>query len=241
MQFFRKNLLWVLLLCAGVSLIAVDQQFAPTQEMTDAYQIHTEMGAAVVRVNRPNFGGGSGTVIYQDDKVAHVLTNWHVIAGPGEVTVSWHNGMYHEVITSPAKVLRSDPHSDLALLETQPVWRGVARVVTQHEFDRYVSIYQRVLVLGFPATIWVEGDSFVHSAHLTEGWLSDLNDRDHLRISAQITYGNSGSGLFMKVKGRWMLVGVIRAVKTVDGHQEHPLPHIGFAVRPENVLDFLSR
>ncbi len=57
----------------------------------------------------PSMGEGSGWVY---DDMGHIVTNNHVVEGADEVIVIFHNGLWTE-----AKVVATDPQSDLAVLK----------------------------------------------------------------------------------------------------------------------------
>src|SRR5919205_321473 len=85
-------------------------------------------------------GGGTGSVI---DEQGHVLTNYHVIEGADQVTVSFGGEK-----TYPARVVGGDPDTDLAVLQVNGAPRGL-KVVPLGDSDR-LTVGQKVLAIGNP-------------------------------------------------------------------------------------------
>lgn len=241
MKKWMKFVCALALVAAFFSLVVADQYFAPQQYVKDAYKINQEIGLCTVIVNAGANSGGTGLVVAQDDKRALVLTAYHVVEDNDKFTITWNDGMIPNHIRTTGKLVRFDKALDMAILETAPVWSAVATIITEREYDREVTVYQRCLIAGYPVAILGRKNDPTRSAHLTEGYISDLNDTNLMRTSAPVVYGNSGGGVFMFIRGQWRLVGILRLVMSVDGNWHHPVPHINYATRTEDMLEFLAR
>lgn len=134
-------------------------------------------------------GTGSGSVI---DKQGHILTNFHVIEGAQKISVSLGGDK-----TYPAKLVGSDPDTDLAVIKIEPPPAGLT-VVQYGDSDRLV-VGQKVLAIGNP---------FGLDRTLTTGIISGLqrpirarNGRPidaAIQTDASINSGNSGGPLLDK-------------------------------------------
>jgi S1-C subfamily serine protease len=246
MNFLKAHWLYVAMALASVVMFgagAVITGPSPSAEVQAAFQIDKEIARATVLIETPEGGGGSGVVVYQDDLVARVLTCYHVVRGSTEATVSYHNGMYHSNWNSQMKIVTFDVVKDLALLEGKSGFPGVARVLTERQYGQDICVYLPCLVMGYPATLGhPDGAGFVDAAHLTAGYISDLEAKMRsISTSAPITYGNSGGGCWVKISGHWTLVAIMKHVKLVDPHREHPITHVNYAVHPLDIISFLDR
>ena len=164
-------------------------------------------------------GGGTGSVI---DDQGHVLTNHHVIEGADVVTVSLGGDK-----TYPARVVGSDPDTDLAVIRVEGA-REALKVVPMGDSDR-LSVGQKVLAIGNP---------FGLDRTLTTGVISGLqrpiearNGRiieGAIQTDASINPGNSG-GPLLDSQGR--MIGINSQILSPDGGGS---VGVGFAV-PVNI------
>lgn len=159
-------------------------------------------------------GTGSGSVI---DKQGHILTNHHVIEGAQKITVSLGGDK-----TYPAKLVGSDPDTDLAVIKIEPPQTGLT-VVQLGDSDKLV-VGQKVLAIGNP---------FGLDRTLTTGIISGLqrpirarNGRPidaAIQTDASINSGNSGGPLLDKF-GR--MIGINSQILSPSGGSVG----VGFAV-----------
>lgn len=159
-------------------------------------------------------GTGSGSVI---DKQGHILTNHHVIEGAQKITVSLGGNK-----TYPAKLVGSDPDTDLAVIKIEPPQTGLT-VVPLGDSDKLV-VGQKVLAIGNP---------FGLDRTLTTGIISGLqrpirarNGRPidaAIQTDASINSGNSGGPLLDKF-GR--MIGINSQILSPSGGSVG----VGFAV-----------
>ena len=167
----------------------------------------------------PRAGIGSGVII---DKSGVILTNHHVIAGNGTVTVRTHDGRTFE-----ASQVWSDPHTDVAVVKIDGASDLVAAPLADSE---KVEIGDWVLALGQP---------FGLESTVTAGIISakhrglGIADRENfLQTDAAINPGNSG-GPLVNLKGE--IVGINTAIRSRSGGNDG----IGFAV-PANMANWVS-
>ncbi|MDO4725266.1 MAG: trypsin-like peptidase domain-containing protein [Comamonadaceae bacterium] len=160
--------------------------------------------------NRSRSGLGSGVIVSAD---GHLLTNHHVIEGADTISVTLHDGREFS-----AKVIGSDPDSDLAVLKIQAsglpaIGMGDAKTM---------AIGDTVLAIGNP---------FGVGQTVTSGIISALG-RNHLGLNifenfiqtdAAINPGNSGGAL---VNTAGELVGINTMIFSKSGGNMG----IGFAI-----------
>lgn len=161
---------------------------------------------------------GSGVVI---DKAGHILTNNHVIDGASLIEVLFAKSKRKV----PAKVLGTDPKTDLALLEVKLPKDTAPLDLGDSDTLRVGDI---VLAIGNP---------FGYAHTVTSGIISAKGRvigagpyDDFLQTDAAIHPGNSG-GPLLDVRGR--VVGINTAVAS-EG------PNIGFAI-PINLASVVTR
>ncbi len=154
----------------------------------------------------PQMGAGSGVVISPD---GYIVTNNHVVAGTDEVTVTFNNRY-----TAQAKVVGSDPSTDIALLKIQE------KDLPYMEFGNSddVRLGQWVLAVGYPLTldatvtagiVSAKGRSLginrTQSAHAIESFI---------QTDAAVNPGNSGGAL---VSTTGQLIGINSAIASPTG------------------------
>jgi serine protease Do len=166
----------------------------------------------------PQGGIGSGVII---DSSGVILTNNHVVAGGGEVTVRTHDG--REFV---ATNVWTDPKTDLAVVKVDA--SGLA-AATLGDSDR-VSIGDWVMALGQPFGLESTVTAGIISAkHRGIGITAREN---FLQTDAAINPGNSGGPL---VNLRGEVVGINTAIHSRSGGNEG----IGFAV-PSNLARWVG-
>ncbi|MGC5025214.1 S1C family serine protease [Tsukamurella sp. DT100] len=177
---------------------------------------------------------GSGVVISADGKI---VTNNHVIAGNGKLTVSFSDGS-----VSNAAVVGTDPITDLAVIQTDK--RGL-KPLTFADSGK-LTVGQEVVAVGAPLGL---------AGTVTSGIVSALNrpvatsgkDSDQATVinsvqtDAAINPGNSG-GALVDMTGR--LVGINSSIATLGGSkatgQQGGSIGLGFAI-PSNQVQRISK
>ena len=167
----------------------------------------------------PQGGIGSGVII---DESGIILTNNHVVAGDGEISVRTHDGR-----TFIANNVWTDPESDLAVIKIDNASELVA--ATLGDSDQ-VEIGDWVLALGQPFGLESTVTAGIISAkHRGIGITAREN---FLQTDAAINPGNSGGPL---VNLRGEVVGINTAIHSRSGGNNG----IGFAV-PSNLARWVS-
>ena len=125
-------------------------------------------------------GSGTGFIITRD---GYILTCHHVIKDANAIKIAVGGNVY------PAKLIRDDPHNDLALLKIKGTFPAIA-----FSSKRSAKMGQEVFTIGFPNPN-LQGIS----AKFTKGTINSLTGfRDDLRlyqISVPVQPGNSGGAL----------------------------------------------
>jgi serine protease Do len=150
---------------------------------------------------------GSGVII---DKQGHILTNYHVISEATSINV-----LLIDKRKVQAKIVGTDPKTDLALLKIKPA--GNMRPLTPGNSDK-IRVGDVVLAIGNP---FGYGHTVVSGIISAKGRVIGTGPYDNfLQTDAPIHPGNSG-GPLLDVRGR--LIGINTAVSN-EG------PGIGFAI-----------
>jgi len=160
-------------------------------------------------------GLGSGVIVAAD---GYILTNAHVINGAEEIVVElgWQRNL-------PAKLVGSDPPSDLALLKVEQ--SGLSALALA-DSDK-VQVGDIVLAIGNPLGIGQTVTIGVISAKSRRTGLSNGSFEDFLQTDAPVNLGNSGGAL---VDGNGNLIGINSQILSPSGGSIG----IGFAI-PSNM------
>ncbi len=199
------------------------QVVTPLSEF-DPPQIFVDVSPSIVAVEA-GLGGGSGFFV---DAAGHVVTNYHVVQGQGNVIVVDADGE-----RSPAEVLGFDIANDLAVLRVDP---DLVRVVPLTLAD------SDAIVVGEPVV--AIGNPFGLQTSLTTGVVSAIErtrpglavdgrpQRGLIQTDAAINPGNSG-GALLNASGE--VIGVTASVESpVRGSVG-----VGFAIPSNTVSRFL--
>jgi S1-C subfamily serine protease len=165
---------------------------------------------------------GSGFVI---DKDGHVVTNYHVVQGAKKVQVSFSDNEQRD-----AKVVGSDPSTDIAVLKIQGAWARSLTPLTLGD-SRTVDVGDAVVAIGNP---------FGLERTVTAGIVSALQRQitapngfqidEVIQTDAAINHGNSG-GPLLNANGD--VIGVNAQIESESGGNVG----IGFAIPIDTVKD----
>ena len=165
--------------------------------------------------SQPVEGAGSGSII---DEQGDILTNYHVVARSEKLTVSFGSGKNY-----PAKVVGSDPDTDLAVIRLLETPKESLTIVPMGDSDKLI-VGQKVLAIGNP---------FGLDRTLTTGVISGLqrpiraqNGRQiegAIQTDASINPGNSG-GPLLDSHGR--MIGINSQIESPSGASAG----VGFAI-----------
>jgi serine protease Do len=162
------------------------------------------------RGEMPMAGAGTGFIFHDN---GHIATNYHVVEGADEITVTLHDGREFK-----AEVLGTDPDTDLAVLKINA--NGSLPYVEFGDSDK-VRVGDAVIAIGNPFGL---GDTvtagIVSAEHRTIG--AGRYD-DFLQIDAPINRGNSGGPTF-NLAGQ--VIGINTAIHSPTGGSVG----IGFAI-----------
>ncbi len=167
-------------------------------------------------------GLGSGVIVTAD---GYILTNHHVIDGAQQIEVDLQGSR-----TATAKLVGSDPPSDLAVLKIDAT-RLSPLVLTDSD---KVQVGDIVLAIGNPLGIGQTVTLGIISAKGRRTGLSDGSFEDFLQTDAPINRGNSGGAL---VDGNGDLVGINSQILSPSGGSIG----IGFAVPANMARDVLDQ
>jgi len=211
-----------------ITLFSTEQLFsaALTEEERNNIAVYEKVADGVVNVTStaiqmdfffnafPTQGSGSGSII---DTKGHILTNHHVVADAQKLEVTLADGSKW-----PAKLVGSDPDSDLAVIKIDAP-KEKLKVVPMGD-SKNLRIGQKVLAIGNP---------FGLQRTLTTGIVSSLGRtirsdvgtliEDVIQTDAAINPGNSG-GPLLNSDGE--IVGINSAIISPSGGSVG----IGFAI-----------
>ena len=211
----------------------------PTKDSLTAGQVYEQNIQSVVAINcvitiNSGFGqvtqsssAGSGFVMTED---GYIITNHHVIDGAqnGKITVAFHDGTEYT-----AKLIGSDPSSDIALLKIEatglrPVVMGKSSSLAVG--DQVVAIGNALGELSFSLTVgYISG---IDRDVATDGSVMNM-----LQTDAAINSGNSGGPLF-NAKGE--VIGINTAKYSGTTGSGASIEGISFAIPIDDVIGMLE-
>jgi Do/DeqQ family serine protease len=184
-----------------------------------------ERSAPQPPVERRREALGSGVIVTQD---GYILTNHHVIDGADQIKIDLNDNR-----TLDAKIVGSDPPSDLAVLKIDA---NSLPVLNLGDSDR-VRVGDVVLAIGNPLGIGQTVTMGIISAKGRQTGLSNGSFEDFLQTDAPINQGNSGGAL---VSTASELLGINSQILSPSGGSIG----LGFAIpsnMARNVMDQLIK
>jgi S1-C subfamily serine protease len=170
---------------------------------------------------------GSGFVI---DKTGHIVTNYHVVEGADEVTVSFSNRD-----TVKAEVVGTDPSTDLAVLRVDVSATALTPLPLGNS-DK-VEVGDPVVAIGNPFGLDRTVTSGIVSAVQRLITAPNRFTIDHvIQTDAAINHGNSGGPL---LSSRGQVIGVNSQIETGDTASGNV--GIGFSVPSNTVKDVVAQ
>ena len=166
-------------------------------------------------------GAGSGVIV--DASVGLIITNHHVVADASQITVRLSDDR-----SLRAKLLGSDPGTDVALLQVE------AEDLVEIDFADVstVAVGDYVVAIGNPFGIGQTVTSGIVSA-LGRAGINNNNYEDFIQTDAAINQGNSG-GALVDMEGS--LIGINTAIISGSGGSNG----IGFAVPTDMVATVME-
>ncbi|WP_420844629.1 S1C family serine protease [Legionella cardiaca] len=200
--------------------VEIFQKFSP--KVVYVHRLATVVNHSYERM-QVNAGAGSGIIW---DAQGHIVTNFHVINGADNLTVSIGK------LTVPAKVVGAEPRKDIAVLAI----KSPKALELLKSFTPFELTHTNELLVG-QKTIAI-GNPFGLDHSLTVGVISALGRqvpgaggvtiRDMIQTDTSINPGNSG-GPLLDSKGR--LIGLNTAIYSNSGSSAG----VGFAVPADDI------
>ncbi len=187
---------------AVVRITAVVKKSAPERRMNSPFEDFFRQFPEQRQNQRPVRGFGSGVLVSADGTI---LTNHHVIADAEKITVEMEDNKSFD-----AKVLGSDPPSDLAVLKIE----GKSFPSLSLGDSDKVLVGDIVLAIGNPLGIGQTVTSGIISAKGRRTGLGDGSFEDFLQTDAAINRGNSG-GALINLSGE--LIGINSQILSPTG------------------------
>jgi S1-C subfamily serine protease len=170
---------------------------------------------------------GSGFVI---DKAGHIVTNYHVVEGADEVTVSFSNRD-----SVKAQVVGTDPSTDLAVLRVN-TFASALTPLPLGDSDE-VRVGDPVVAIGNPFGLDRTATSGIVSALQRLITAPNRFTIDHvIQTDAPINHGNSGGPL---LNARAQVIGVNTQIETGDTATGNV--GIGFSIPSNTVKDVVAQ
>lgn len=247
MDRWDKAILMLAVLTLSYSLFGQDMTGTVAADATECYElsedervnksIYETLNEGVVNITTvsvaynwrmqpiPQEGAGSGSILDQDGRV---LTNYHVIKGSQELTLTLADGSEYA-----GRIIGIDPESDLAIVKFDPQGKTLTTIPFGCSADLFVG--QRVLAIGNP---------FGLDRTLTTGIISalgrpiEISDgivlQEMIQTDASINPGNSG-GPLLNTQGK--MIGVNTMIYSPSGGSVG----IGFAVPVDRALQIIPQ
>jgi putative serine protease PepD len=206
---------------------AVETAIAPTPK-TDIGKVYARVSAGVVSI-RVGSGSGTGFVI---DRQGTIVTNDHVVGNATTAQVRFGD---NDALVS-AKVVGTDPSSDLAVLRVDPKDVGTLKPLT-FASSKDVAVGDTAIAIGYPL-----GLDRTATAGIISGLGREIEAPNGYRIDevlqtdAPINPGNSGGPL---LDSQGHVIGINSQIATAGGGSGSV--GIGFAVPSDTVREVVPK
>ncbi len=208
---------------------------AATDDALTIGEIYARASKAVVEITGTSGGSsfgdparraqGSGFVL---DRDGHVVTNHHVVAAGGSISVSLWNGRAFDAV-----LVGADPSTDLAVIRIDAP-RSLLEPLRLADSSE-VGVGDAVLAIGSP--FGLEGtvtSGIVSALHREMRAPNDFTINDTIQTDAAINHGNSGGPLLDR-KGR--VIGVNAQIESDSGGSDG----VGFAIPSDTVRSIVRQ
>ncbi len=148
-------------------------------------------------------GSGSGVIISPD---GYIITNEHVIEGASEIEVTINNNKAFK-----AKIIGSDPYTDIAVLKIEP--KSPLSYIPFGDSES-LKIGEWVLAVGNPFNLNSTVTAGIVSAKSRDLNKMDRKNQSFIQTDAAVNQGNSG-GALINTNGE--LVGINTAISSMTG------------------------
>jgi len=167
-------------------------------------------------------GGGSGVVVYSGNGYSLIVTAQHVVSDAETISVA----LYPQEKEYPAKIVKTSLDYDLALV----------RIEVEHDH-----VAKRVLAELRPFDeVYKVGSGLGNAPFPSKGIVSEFNGFT-MRVSSPIIFGDSGGGIFTKIKGEYYLVGIVISVAIARlGVFPNVVPHMANCYNSFAIEDFFK-
>jgi S1-C subfamily serine protease len=191
-------------------------------------EIYERTHRGVVEITAGSGAGeaqGSGFVFDTD---GHVVTNQHVVAGAGAISVQFSDGSRHS-----ARLVGSDPSTDLAVIRVnapetllEPLELGDSRAVQVGD-----AVVAMGSPFGFEGTVT---SGIVSALHRQMTAPNNFTILDSIQTDAAINHGNSG-GPLLDAQGQ--VIGVNAQIESESGGNDG----VGFAIPSSTVRAIVTQ
>ena len=209
----------------------IDTKIEAATRGPNEIRVYREVSPSVVLIlNIEKDVFGTGSVIKKTEGKTTILTNYHVIEGADKVEVKvkrTNRGSFKKAQTYVAKVVKSNPRGDLALIQVNDEISAPVIKIDHQLVD--LEIGQDVHAIGHPkGEFWTYTKGYVSQLRDDYQW---LNYQADLVIQTQtpINTGNSGGPLLNDLG---VMVGVNSFISDGEG--------LNYAISSSDVWKFLS-
>jgi serine protease DegS len=188
----------------SIQSTAIVVESNPTTSQQDALQQFLGLQPPNVQKPRTDVSSGSG-VIFSND--GYILTNYHVISNRGKIEIKLYDGRQ-----LPAKLIGSDPETDIAVIKTEASQLPVMDIANIHQ----LKVGDIVLAIGDPFSIGQTVTQGIISA-TGRTRVTQNTYENFIQTDAAINPGNSGGAL---INTRGELVGINSNIYSSTGNYQ---------------------